>query len=405
VETADKPAAPSRRLRVVLWRLLFGVVILLLAAMGIGLVGLWALQTSQPKAPTEATKRSAEATPVGVFTPIAKAISGPFVRVAFANQQLGLIAYDGLIRRTTDAGGKWSTAYTGKVPVHQLQWVGADIAYALTYTNILESEDAGAGWQVVSSTSDISRIDFLDGSTGYAVKNGQLLFTNDSGRSFDVVTTPMPVQAVEFLSPAHGWVVGPTGIAATSDGGKSWVRQATFPYIGIYVQVGAGHAPDPKSPAWNSVHFYDRLHGFVFYAIPETTMSERPSYVFYTADGGLNWRLQSAQDYAPELALPAAQGHTPSWVGGDLVVTSASSAQVLDSARGGEQPTLAVTTDAGVTWTQCGLPEALHPGPIVDGAIAVVGEREWVIWLDFNRNLARLVMTTDAGSHWAFQSM
>jgi photosystem II stability/assembly factor-like uncharacterized protein len=139
------------------------------------------------------------------------------------------------------------------------------------------------------------------------------------------------------------------------------------------------------------------------YAVPTTIMDQRPTYLFYTLDGGEHWQLQSeGAVYPPSSSLPPAPGHTPSWVVGDLFVSGSQSAQVLDFALAGDQPTIAYTDDAAVSWTERSLPDVPH-GTLADGAIAVLGNRWWIIW--FDGTLVRLVTTVDQGAHWSFQSL
>jgi len=150
------------------------------------------------------------------------------VRVAFADPQQGLVAFDAAIRRTLDGGRTWTVVHRGRAGIYQLQWVGEATAFALTGTSILRSQDGGAQWEATGDAHAAVRIWFLDRVTGYAVAGGGLLFTADGGASFKTITTGLAVQAAQFLTPRQGWVAAPDTIASTADGGRTWQARMSF---------------------------------------------------------------------------------------------------------------------------------------------------------------------------------
>lgn len=319
----------------------------------------------------------------------------PAARVAFLTPQTGVISHDGVIQRTQDGGKSWSVVHTGAL-VRQIQWLDQSFLIAVSKSGLLVSRDAGATWTTETERADLSSVDFTSRMTGFAVSTDRLFKTDDGGRTFGLVATGTTVEAVTFIDPLHGWVAGPDGVASTTDGGSTWARQAIFQFAQT---VGPNSEPDPgRLPAW-TIQFADSLHGFVLYLLPDTTMSQRPSYVFYTADGGRKWELNSYEHFFPlPPSLPSSAGNTPPNLVGVPTVTGASSEQVLDSDLGGGQGVfLATSTDAGRSWRESPLPSQPH-AVAIGGQVQAMGEHRWVTWTD--GIATTLLSSSDGGRTW-----
>jgi photosystem II stability/assembly factor-like uncharacterized protein len=331
------------------------------------------------------------ATPTAEATPT----QWPAAQVAFVSADVGVVSHDGLIERTEDGGRSWRTVRSA-VFVRQLQHLDNGTFFAVTTTGLLVSHDAGATWGSINPRGDINAVDFISSIDGYAVSAGRLLRTSDGGATFTPLTTGTTAAAMAFIDSRRGWIAGGDGIAATTDGGQTWTRQAALPFAHA---IGGDSGVDLNGiPSW-TVSFADSLHGFVLFALPSTTMSQRPAYVFSTADGGAHWDLRSYEHFFPVPSpLPSTAGDFPADVVGTPAVTSSGLIEVLDSDLGGAQGIfLATSSDGGRSWTESRLPVPPH-AIAVGGQIEVMGQRQWVIWTDGTQ--AHVLSSSDGGRTW-----
>jgi hypothetical protein len=289
-----------------------------------------------------------------------------------------------------------------------LHWVDATNLVAATSLGLLKSRDGGYHWQLLTQRVDLIRLHFADPMNGFAIAGtipggwtdpdfplanalagAELLRTWDGGASFHHVATALPlVQWVQFVNPRHGWAAGPDGIETTLDGGTHWEVQLRFPST-LFRYDGTA--------SWGAqVGFRDELHGFAFYRLGQTVMSAGGGRLYYTADGGLHWQLQS---YTGPGAAPDGEGasRTLPWsVNGELVVTGPGSALILDTNFTTYQTDRCFSGDAGRTWTCSTLPFT----GAATGQLAVRDGIEWLALTDDDQSVAEIAISRDGGNSW-----
>lgn len=100
---------------------------------------------------------------------------------------------------------------------------------------VAKTEDGGATWRVISSSTGDSQADgvfFTDENSGFVrVGSTKLQATSDGGRTWHGVPTPVPDRwRILFADPEVGWVCGFRSMAFTGDGGHRWSsRDFHFP--------------------------------------------------------------------------------------------------------------------------------------------------------------------------------
>jgi hypothetical protein len=288
-----------------------------------------------------------------------------------------------------------------------LHWVDSRNLVAATSFGLLKSRDGGYHWQLVNPRADLIRLHFLDPLNGFAIAGTypdypggynpltdliagtQLVRTSDGGVTFRIVTSALPiVQWVQFVTSRHGWAAGPDGIETTLDGGSTWQVQRRFPST-IFRYDGRVW--------WGAqVGFRDELHGFAFYRADQTVMSAGSGRLYYTADGGSHWQLQS---YTSPGEAPDAVGApmTLPWsVNGELVVTGPGSAMILETNFTTYQTDRCSSDDAGRTW-DCA---TLRFTGAATGQLAVRDGIEWLALTDDGESLAETAISRDGGSGW-----
>lgn len=342
--------------------------------------------------------------PVGSPLPAGR----PLSKVAVLNDRDAVVAGDGLILRTADGGARWTPVYEGAAKVRMLHWVDSRNLVAATSLGLLKSRDGGYHWRLMNPRTDLIRLHFIDPINGFAiagsipggwidpdfplanaVAGAELLRTWDGGVSFHHRATALPlVQWVQFVTPLHGWAAGPDGIEATLDGGSSWQVQLRFPST-LFRYDGRVW--------WGAqVGFRDELHGFAFYRADQTVMSAGSGRLYYTADGGFHWQLQS---YTSPGEAPDAVGApmTLPWsVNGELVVTGPGSAMILETNFTTYQTDRCSSDDAGRSW---GCSTLAFTGA-ASGQLAVRDGIEWLALTDQGASVAEIAISHDGGSSW-----
>ncbi|MCV2367743.1 YCF48-related protein [Roseateles oligotrophus] len=203
------------------------------------------------------------------------------VRFQFLSATKGwLLAADGKVYRSIDAGATWASPLSGTAKISQFQFIDENKGYALStelrpgsfYPTpvLLTSIDAGQSWakvadfveginsihfanakqgvavgnggRIVSTQdggltwqsrfsgtgSELRRVVFVDATTVWAIgANGTVLQSRDAGQTWSISMQgdAVQLQDIQFLDAQRGWVVGSAGaILSTQDGGKTWQR-------------------------------------------------------------------------------------------------------------------------------------------------------------------------------------
>lgn len=331
------------------------------------------------------------------------------LRIAFANGEVGLVAGRGVIERTTDGGVRWLPAYRGPATIWSLQWLDLGRVFAASDHGLLASDDGGSTWRSNGEPRVLLQVRMLTETSGFAitgtVREGsgwlplnvaiagrELLRTTDAGLHWSTVTTGLSiVQTVSFINATIGWVAGPEGISVTRDGGASWIWQ---------LRVPAETYATATTVAWGAqLAMFDEQHGFALYRSVDTSLSKSGKDVFYTEDGGVQWRLVSAT--VRRTWAPTATSNSGGGADGPLVAIGEKAADQLSGAIATSETFLLSTVDAGRTWTPRSVPFA-RTGV---GDLAVRGQTRWVVVADGSLAVTgarrtAILRSDDAGVSW-----
>jgi photosystem II stability/assembly factor-like uncharacterized protein len=277
--------------------------------------------------------------------------SGPYggwttLAAAIASSGRALVARTDAVYRTVDGGASWTAATgIGRADAVAFDPVDGTRVHAASGGSLYTSADAGATWSrratlpvhvfpYTSSMSTISRLAVSPhGSGDLYVTDGTLSYSADAGATFTAIGPPQGY-AYDFAlgAAARGTIyvaTHETGFARSADNGVTWLAGAGLPvdYAGVRL-ADAG----------------DRLYLVV--ARRGGTSTVRYEYdrfvVYASTDGGANWQPTT-------LAVDG----TVAWTEIDLVPVRGHAGSLL--LRAG--PVLAVTRDAGVTWSNVTLPD------------------------------------------------
>ena len=161
----------------------------------------------------------------------------PFTRdllsdAVFIGPEVGLLAGDGAVYRTEDAGASWERVPVmtdGTSPVVSLSFVG-EKGWALVEGDgrIVTTDDGGKSWRLLAKdVVDCCRGDvfFLGRNRGWAVGGGgTMVRTRDGGKTWRPIRsgTDSDIYNVYFLNGDRGWIAAEGHTAQTTDGGKTW---------------------------------------------------------------------------------------------------------------------------------------------------------------------------------------
>jgi photosystem II stability/assembly factor-like uncharacterized protein len=237
-------------------------------------------------------------------------------------------------------------------------------------------------------------------------RHAELDWTKDGGHTWHWTIPRGCCGAVSFLDPERGWFLGPHRVMETTDGGATWKAIVREPFgYGVPTFVDAEHGvavvgkgevyrtsdggrrwsrvrlPGHASALPNVAAFGRRL------VVPaEVIGPPRTQLVVYVSrDGGATWQARPAAGWVPLIG------------DADPQEFSAATPTVWYATRWHE---LAVTRDAGRTWTQvkvAGLPP--------HGTISTISFTGPLVgWGVFQRGsppgASVLMRTTDGGVHW-----
>jgi len=182
---------------------------------------------------------------------------GPFKDMAFFSPQVGLqiVTTASHIARTTDGGRTWEKTLpeckaemvvegdTKEVTceLSRIEIVSPQVAFATaggTGTFFLwKTADAGATWELITSSSDHAHEDesyfeqypaFLDQQKGFLVmpRNHKHLMTLDGGQTWRAIISQAE-GPLKFADEKVGWAVSGTKVVYTVDGGQTWLPVET----------------------------------------------------------------------------------------------------------------------------------------------------------------------------------
>jgi photosystem II stability/assembly factor-like uncharacterized protein len=177
--------------------------------------------------------------------------------VYFIDSKRGWVGGDGgLVLHTEDGGRRWvrQNVATGE-SVNDIYFRNEENGYLLAATQIFNTEDGGASWQVSTrflpqtfggAEPDLYSVRFTSKKRGWIVGSlsrgqnvvdGLVLFTDNGGASWQ--RQPIPVRDelihLDFDGDRRGWIVGNGGrILYTRDGGETWALQTSGTTAALY---------------------------------------------------------------------------------------------------------------------------------------------------------------------------
>lgn len=316
--------------------------------------------------------------------------------VKFTSANVGFLAGQGVIMKTTDGGDLFQTAYRANidftglaVPLGSKQDV-----FAWGHHAIVRSTDSGTKWgsiHVPPTSAAVQQVDFASAAEGFAITGnsggGTLWKTTDGGGQWSRVSTPPGgVQSVAFGNVSTGWVGLTNGdIIRTTDGGAHW-RTVFHP-----------HEQYPGRPEVQAVSD----HAAWALIIGAAGMSQTSYSVFRTL-GGVTWGpvlgvSTAGAGPAPDGATKAPRG--PGSSPGPMVALSASQAVVTGTceACGMGSGQVSSTNDSGAAWTTY---PTIQNGMSMPTSVSFVSLKDGWVLDNTVSDGAFLLRTTDGGQTW-----
>ncbi len=215
------------------------------------------------------------------------ALGNPFNESGFALIDFNTALYaTGRLYSSEDGGKSWQPEYTS-LPIPQAtsdQDIQAGMGKSEPYVNIPQFWTEKDGVLVGRYYADLQIPPAI--STSLPVAEF-LYYTHDSGKSWTFLRSPARTGSPFFLDSNTGWYLGksdpdpstPTQLYQTTDGGQTWM------------QIMA----DCPLPLGSEIHFIDDQMGYAILTrntydyLFDGRASQRPSYFFFTHDGGRTW--------------------------------------------------------------------------------------------------------------------
>ncbi len=210
---------------------------------------------------------------------------------------------------------------------------------------ILYSSDGGLTWQVRAKLKQqVTALQFISANVGFAVTPDALLATADGGRTW-TTRDSLTFSQVRFVSPLDGVATTQAGeLVTTADGGLMWLPALSAP--GLY---------------FSSV---SALPGPIYFALGGTQGSGQSSQtsLYVSRDGGAQWTrlfegvlsppLQPAYEAYLKAQLPSGLQQYPNFGQGGSVTFTTPSDGWVSLLDGGFLATMVLhTTDGGRTWS------------------------------------------------------
>ena len=363
--------------------------------------------------------------------------------------------------RSADGGATWTAQRVGPpMGFNAVAFTDADHGIAVGETSdawdftsrglMWRTGDGGTTWTNVhlgtSGSAPLGDVAFTDAANGWATgRYGTILRTTDGGDSWAPQTVPDAVAGYDMLqvtmtSATDGWVIGDfngggTCVLRTTDGGTTWTvvfndGEALWAIEGIDAQTawmggddltlmvtrdgGAtwSAADTPEAAGFEGISALASFDATTGIAV--TAQGDAGGRILRTADGGATWTVV-AEHVGDMLGAVHVRGET-AWVAGDdgvLAVTHDAGATWTELSKGVRVPfgnasfvsstrgwvcgyggAVLRTVDGGATWAKLRTGTSKNLGD-VDFVTAKVG---WIVGAD---GLIR--RTADGGAHWTAQ--
>ncbi len=232
------------------------------------------------------------------LTSIDKTTNVPQIKeVYFKNALEGWIGtnihedYAMLLYHTSNGGQTWTKRHVGgKGTIDQFQFLPDGLngwMAGLFSGSFYRTVDGGLNWNSISlgSSTHVMGFHFLDENTGWALPNVVGLYDEEG--------------VIEDLEGS---------IWKTTDGAKNFHLQYGWPMERYDMGVDYGELYNSPGPEFQDMSFVDPTHGWAL-ARHTFASSNLPARVFYTDNGGADWRIISILDYGIEHLCFANQLH------------------------------------------------------------------------------------------------
>lgn len=274
--------------------------------------------------------------------------------VTFIDRNIGFIANDDHLLRTTDGGKQWQIV-PGVGPTRQLTFL-YDFGYALGPSKLYRSTHAGGGWNTVVNglARDLNSMTIISHDTLYLSDSRDFFFSHDGGVNWTKRPLPREVEVLSthFLSESTGLAACRSGkLLRTEDGGESWeyvigspTRYSTADFTGLYFinneigllirdPIGMYRTTDGGKTWTELAGRFDTVYDLYFLNDKIGFAATEYGGILRTADAGLTWK---------KVGNPQRTSFTQSY-GVHFIDPEVG---YLTGARG----SIAKTTDGGITW-------------------------------------------------------
>ncbi len=170
-----------------------------------------------------------------IWTELTSPTSLPLLDIRFWDSDLGWIAGQAGLLRTTNGGDSWTLFQTAD-DAEAVFFISESEGWACGNDGmILHSTNGGVGWSPQNSGvgEKLRDIWFADENNGWACgRDGLLIHTTDGGQSWSPQSSPATddLRGIHMLDGQTGWIVGSDGlIMFTSNAGQNWETQLSVP--------------------------------------------------------------------------------------------------------------------------------------------------------------------------------
>ncbi|MFD2247543.1 YCF48-related protein [Pontibacter ruber] len=305
----------------------------------------------------------------------------------------------------TNAFAQWTwlnpqpSGNTGK----SITFVTAQSGFIVDGSNLIQTNDAGATWQIQQSISSGNEIRFKD-NLGFIVGDfGTVYKSTNAGESWQKLTTGITesLNSVHVLHTDTIYTTSNKSLFKSTDGGNSWSK--------VPIKPSSQNSYDQYNLTINKSAFINSKVGHV---------ACNNGYILKTTDGGVTWKVTESTNTIPSNFF------TIHFVNSQIGFASKEHNSILKTTDGGEtwyvisDPNHAIysffflsenigfgtgeygviykTTNSGGTWESIGFQKALYDGTSMFG----------IHFTDENTGYAagmrgRIVKTTDGGKTWS----